>query len=309
VDETLGFLLALAMSDFSLDNYFITLRSLPDLNAEVDETVSKAQSKLKTIVRPEPLGILWNAAIDLPYTPPRLEAASSSSSIRYGLYKLFEGLFHVNHRNQGVLASLNLVRTLFPRFCDSRDNPNVLERERHALQKLLRRLLEMGSTTEEARKILQSAVIKTDGKEGEEGEESLDPEMLDLVRFGMKSRWSEHFSMESPAALVAHDESSKGLPVSGFTFMTWLYLSGYPVGAPCTLFSATLGTRKLISLSVRTDGKMQLCSSSEQDKPFISSGGVRKNRWVHVTLVHYPHRGTNPSIRTSSFFQVGICAQ
>ncbi|RXW16665.1 hypothetical protein EST38_g9189, partial [Candolleomyces aberdarensis] len=250
-----------------------------------------AQSKLKPIVRPEPLGILWNAAIDLPYTSPRLDSASSSSPIRYGLYKLFEGLFHVNHRNQGVLASLNLVRTLFPRFCDSRNNPNVLERERHALQKLLRRLLEMGSTTEEARKILQRAVVKN----GEE--ESLDPEMLDLVRFGMKSRWSEHFSLESPAALVAHDESSKGLPISGFTFMTWVYLSGYPVGGPCTLFSATLGNRRLISLCVRPDGKVQLCSSSEQDKPFVSTAGLRKNRWVHLTLVHYPHRGTNPSIR------------
>ncbi|RXW14117.1 hypothetical protein EST38_g11734, partial [Candolleomyces aberdarensis] len=291
VDETLGFLLALAMSDFSLEPYFITLRSIPDLNAEVDEAVSNAQSKLKPIVRPEPLGILWNAAIDLPYTPPRLDSASSSSPMRYGLYKLFEGLFHVNHRNQGVLASLNLVRTLFPRFCDSRNNPNVLERERHALQKLLRRLLEMGSTTEEARKILQRAVVKN----GEE--ESLDPEMLDLVRFGMKSRWSEHFSLESPAALVAHDESSKGLPISGFTFMTWVYLSGYPVGGPCTLFSATLGNRRLISLCVRTDGKVQLCSSSEQDKPFVSTAGLRKNRWVHLTLVHYPHRGTNPSIR------------
>ncbi|KAJ2916640.1 hypothetical protein MD484_g3777, partial [Candolleomyces efflorescens] len=310
VDETLGFLLALAMSDFSLEGYFITLRSHPDLTTQVDEPVSNAQSKLKTIVRPEPLGILWNTAIELPYThASRPESASSSPSIRYGLYKLFEGLFHVNHRNQGVLASLNLVRTLFPRFCDSRNDPNVLERERHALQKLLRRLLEMGSTTEEARKILQRAVLKTTSRPGGEGgggeiaegeeEESLDPEMLDLVRFGMKSRWSEHFSLESPAALVAHDEASKGLPHTGFTFMAWLYLSAYPAGAPCTLFSATLGNRRLISLAVRQDGKVQLCSASEggESKPVVLSGGVRKNRWVHVTLVHYPHRGTNPSIR------------
>ncbi|KAF5339895.1 hypothetical protein D9611_009101 [Ephemerocybe angulata] len=287
VDETLGLLLALSMSNFLLEEYFVDLRRIEDLGDEADEVVTSAQSKLKTIVRPEPLGILWDAAIHLPL-------AHTSPSLRYGLYKLFEALFHVNHRNQGVLASLNLVRTLFPRFCEARNDANVSEREKHALQKLLRRLLEMGSTTEEARKILQHAAVKAEG-----GEERLDPDMLDLVRFGMKSRWSDHFSMESPAALIAHDESSKGLPLSGFTFMMWVYLSEYPAGPSCTLFSATLGTRRLLRLSIRHDGKLQLHSSSQagKDPPFVSSGGVRKNRWVHLSLVHYPHRGTNPSLR------------
>lgn len=274
LDKTLGLLLALAMSDFSIQDYFADIRD----DDQVDAIVARTQSNLKTIVRPEPLGILWNAAI---YIPTSLTAPS----LRYGLYKLFEALFHVNHRNQGVLASLNLVITLFPQFCQSRSDENVSERERDALRRLLRRLLEMGSTPEEARKILKRAVGEGD---------KLDLEMLDLVRFGMKSRWSEHFSLESPAALVAHDEC-KGLPVSGFTFMTWIYLSNYPSGASCTLFSATLGTNCLIRLSIRTDGKLQLVSTA--DAPFVSSSGVRKNRWVHLSMVHYPHRGTNPSIR------------
>ncbi|KAF6760566.1 hypothetical protein DFP72DRAFT_988225 [Ephemerocybe angulata] len=277
VDETLGLLLALSMSNFSLEEYFVDLRRIEDLGGEADEVVTSAQSTLKTIVRPEPLGILWDAAIHLPL-------AHTSPSLRYGLYKLFEALFHVNHRNQGVLASLNLVRTLFPRFCEARNDANVSERERHALQKLLRRLLEMGSTTEEARKILQHAAVKAEG-----GEERLDPDMLDLVRFGMKSRWSDHFSMESPAAFDS-------------PWTRALRASRSLLGPSCTLFSATLGTRRLLRLSIRQDGKLQLHSSSQagKDPPFVSSGGVRKNRWAHLSLVHYPHRGTNPSLREST---------
>lgn len=294
MDETLGLLLALALSDFSLEKYFIDLRGKDDLPEQVDEVVTSAQAKLKTIVRAEPLGILWDSIVNLPPSPSKPDAASASPPIRYGLYKLFEGLFQVNHRNQGVLASLNLVRTLFPRFLEARDNAEVPERERHVLQKLLRRLLEMGSTTEEARNILKHAVVT-----GEDGQEKLDPDMLDLVRFGMKSRWLEHFSLETPAALVAHDASCKSLPVPGFTLMLWVYLSKHPTGAPCSLFSATLGSRRLVQLAIRPDGKLQLCSSGQGEKepPFTCTAAVRKNRWVHLTMVHYPHRGTNPSIR------------
>jgi len=280
------------MSDFTLANYFIELRALSEDDA-VDQVVEAARPRLRVIIRPEPLGILWDSANALPNSPTRPDSVSSTPFLRYGLYKLFENLFQVNHRNQGVLASLNLVRSLFPRYCECRADPNASERERHALQKLLRKSLEMGATTEEARRILQHAVEK-DGEE-----EKLDLDMLDLVRYGMKSRWLEHFSMESPAALVVHDENSKGLPFGGFTFMEWLYLSGHPSDKPCVVFKVTHGTRDLFQLSVRKDGKLLVSSSSqaENEAPFVSSGTVRKNRWVHLCVVHYPHRGTNPSLR------------
>lgn len=286
--------MALSLSDFSLEKYFISLRAVEELDGQVDEIVTGAQAKLKTIIRPEPIGILWESAIRLPGSSSKADVAFSSPTTRYGLYKLFENVFQVNHRNQGVLASLNLVRTLFPRFLDSRSDAEASERERHALQKLLRRLLEMGSTTEEARTILKHAVVTE-----EDGQEKLDLEMLDLVRFGMKSRWTEHLSLESPAALVVHEDSCKSLPIPGFTFMMWVYLSKHPTGAPCTLFAATLGSRRLFQLSIRPDGKLRLSSSGQPDKepPFACTAAVRKNRWVHITMVHYPHRGTNPSIR------------
>ena len=88
----------------------------------------------------------------------------------------------------------------FAWFHETKLNAGVLEKERQVLQKLLRRLLEMGATTTEARGIFQKAVVlkDVDGKSNE----VLDGEILDVVRFGMKSRWVEHFSMEAPAAIV-----------------------------------------------------------------------------------------------------------
>ena len=49
----------------------------------------------------------------------------------------------------------------------------------------------MGASSREARSLCEAAVY-----------EKLDPEILDVIRFGMKSRCGEHFSMKSSAALV-----------------------------------------------------------------------------------------------------------
>ena len=59
------------------------------------------------------------------------------------------------------------------------------------------------------------SIVEVDGKM----DEVLDGEILEVVRFGMKSRWVEHFSMEMPAAIVVRDDKFKGLPATGFTFM------------------------------------------------------------------------------------------
>ena len=159
--------------------------------------------------------ILWNLAL------PQLTGASTNldeyDSPRYALFKLFELLFHVNHRNHAILCGLGLIKSVFARFYETKLDAGVLEKERHVLQKLLRRLLEMGATTTEARGIFQKAVVlkEVDGKSNE----VLDGEILEVVRFGIKSRWVEHFSMETPAAVVVRDDKFKGLPPSGFTFM------------------------------------------------------------------------------------------
>jgi len=209
--ETMGFLLSISLCDFSLSNFFSSLRDVP--RDTIDSKI--AEFHLGTIKYPEALIILWNLAL------PQLTDASSNRDedgpTRYALFKLFELLFHVNHRNHAILCSLGLIKSVFARFYESRKDPDVLEKERHVLQKLLRRLLEMGATTTEARRIFQKAVVlnETDVK----GDGVLDGEILDVVRFGMKSRWVEHFSMETPAAIVVRDDKFKGLPTTGFTYM------------------------------------------------------------------------------------------
>jgi len=123
------------------------------------------------------------------------------------MFKLFEELLYVTHRNQGVLSGLGLMKSVFTCFIGMRGDESVSGKERHVLQKVLRRLLDTGATTSEARWIFQQVV---------KGDETLDGEILDVIRFGMKSRWLQHFSTESSVALVMSDDKFKGLPAGGF---------------------------------------------------------------------------------------------
>ena len=213
--ETMGFLLSLSLCDFSLSNFFSNLRDVPHDTIGI----KMGEFHLGTIKYPEALMILWNLAL------PQLTRASSNLDVdgpaRYALFKLFELLFHVNHRNHAILCSLGLIKSVFARFYETRMDTGVLEKERQVLQKLLRRLLEMGATTRDARGIFQKAVVLKEVDE--KNVEVLDGEILEVVRFGMKSRWVEHFSMETPAAIVVRDDKFKGLPATGFTFMVSLF--------------------------------------------------------------------------------------
>jgi hypothetical protein len=108
------------------------------------------------------------------------------------------------------MSNAGLVLPILEHLLSSKGNGEVSDSERYAWQKLLRRLLELGAAPPHARLILQRVVHE---------DETLDVEMLDLVRYGMRSRWVDHFSMESSSALVITDEDSKGLPTTGVTFM------------------------------------------------------------------------------------------
>ncbi|TFK36229.1 hypothetical protein BDQ12DRAFT_737089 [Crucibulum laeve] len=277
-EETMGFLLSLALHDFSLSGIFTGLIGMQEHDL-IDIKVSEFASHLSIIRHSGAMSVLWN------FIPQLTDA---DSCLRYGVFKLFEVLSQLNHRNQAILSSLGLVKSVFSRFYETRDDVTVSEKERYVLQKLLRRLLDMGATTLESRPIFQKAVKE---------DESLDPEILDVIRFGMRSRWPEHFSMESSAALTIKDKGFKGLPATGFTFMTWLWLSELPRGGSHALFSASQPSRSLLSLRLSQDGKLELSSSQNNTPAVFSKIPLRKGRWIHITLVHYPHRATNPSIR------------
>lgn len=199
VDYTLGLLLSFAIHNFRASDIFSSVRDAQE--DELEDVVGAFESRLGTIRHPGAMLILWNAI-------PQLTAGNAS--MRYVVFKLLDLLSHFSHRNQAILSGLGMVKSTFERLCDARRDTAVSEKERHTLQKLLRRLLEMGATTSEARVIFQRAV---------RADETLDTEILDIIRFGMKSRWLEHFSMESPAALLLTEDNVKGLPAGGFTFM------------------------------------------------------------------------------------------
>ncbi|PPQ94175.1 hypothetical protein CVT25_003811 [Psilocybe cyanescens] len=292
--HVLSLFLALSLSDFSplLVEYFTDLQ---EQNVEaVDEKVKQV---VGTIRHAGALHILWNLA----------EPETLNDMGRYALYKLFEGLFGVSHRNAGVLSSLGIVGDVFRRFRAAKKGGESRDKERHILQKLLRRLLEMGATTTEARGLFEAAIV----------DEKLDPEILDVVRFGMKSRWVEHFSMEGAAAVVLGDSDTnkwKTLPKEGLTFLLWFFPSTLP-STPYTLFAASspspppsstslhrivtsLPIRTHLKIVLRPDGKLSVWSSATPDEELIfPAAKLKKGRWTHLAFVWYQRKGGNPNLR------------
>jgi hypothetical protein len=175
-------LLAFSLSDFSpfFIGFFVQVQ-------DADEKVKQVSGTFK---HSGAVTILWELA-----------GESNETATRYTLFKLLEVLFTLNHRNAGILSSLGIVGDVFRRLKISQD------KEKQVLQKLLRRLLEMGASTREARGLFGATVH----------DEKLDPEILDIIRFGMKSRWVEHFSMEGSAALDLQTEV-RTLPKDGMSF-------------------------------------------------------------------------------------------
>ncbi|KAH9476097.1 Beige protein-like protein 1 [Psilocybe cubensis] len=290
----LSLFLALSLSDFSplLVGFFT------DLHDKDIETVDEKVKKVVGIIRHAgALRILWDLAV-----PSTLNDVG-----RYGLYKLFEGLFGLNHRNAGVLSSLGIVGDVFRRFRTTKKAEDGRNKERHVLQKLLRRLLEMGATTAEARGLFAAAIV----------DDKLDPEILDVARFGMKSRWVEHFSMEGPAAVVLGDSDTnkwRTLPKDGLSFLIWFFPSTLPT-APYTLFSASSPSpppsstslhrlnapppiRTHLKIAARLDGKLSVWSSAAPDDEVIfPAAKLKKGRWTHLAFVWYQRKGGNPNLR------------
>lgn len=200
VESTLGFLFSLALHNFSIAGIFDAI-SGTDL-AEVDTRISGIGPRLGQIYQPGVIRVLWDMLSHLP---------TNNQALRYAVYKLFEQLLYLNHRNHVVFSSLELVRPLFDIFMNG---TTMDDKERHVIQKLLRRILDMGATARETRLIFQK-VIKQDG--------TLDANVLEIIRSGMKARWPEHFSMQSSAALTLTEGGVRGLPMTGFTYMARYY--------------------------------------------------------------------------------------
>ncbi|TFK55260.1 beach-domain-containing protein [Heliocybe sulcata] len=274
VDWVLGLLLSLSLHNFSMAGLFGILRN----NSQLISRGSGLQSDFGLIYYPDALKLLCS------FTQ---EHFTDDAILRLVIYKVLERLSATSHRNKAILSDMGLLESL---IAESRSKleTSVSNDERSVKQKLLKRLLDMGATPEVGILLFRKAV---------KDNETLDLETLDLLRSGMKSKWPNHFSMESKAALCLDEPRVKGLPVTGFTFMTWLWFEKFPQSDPQPVFTFRIESRSLFSLSVCADGKLQLRGTAERDIFVSAKGRVPKSRWTHVTVVYYPHRASNPTIR------------
>lgn len=275
-DQTLGLIFSFAMQDFDISDVFSSLQNAAE--DDVDATLAGFESRLGTIRRPDAMRIIWDFI-------PALTTENGTK--RYVMFKLFEALSHVSHRNHAVLSSLGLLKSAFHHFCITRNDPIVPEKERHVLQKFLRRLLDMGATTSVTRSIFQKT-LKDD--------QTLDTEILDTLRFGIKSRWMEHFSMESQAALIMTEDGMRGMPPSGFTFMAWIWISS-SIESTHAIFTVKSSSKAWLSLGICPDGTLELSYPCISHSATFSKVKIHKLRWVHVALVHHPNRSSNPTVR------------
>ena len=199
VEETLGFILSLALHNFSVSGIFDGLQGTDQ--AEVDSRLSNIGPRLGYIHQPGAVRVLWDILPQLPGDDPAL---------RYAIYKILEQLIYLNHRNQVAFSNLGFVKPLLDLLNGHRSETIVTQNERHTQQRFLKRILDLGATTMDSRLIFQQAVKEDD---------TLDNDILEIIRAGIKARWPEHFSMESPATLTLSEEGIRGMPIAGFTYM------------------------------------------------------------------------------------------
>lgn len=210
-------------------------------------------------------------------------------------------------RNRAVLNNLNIAPFLLRLFLTSTPDSSVRKR----IQKILKRVLELGVSVSEAQLILQSAILP---------DNRLHTEVLEVVRGIARGRWPTHISFMSPATLSFSHSGAKALPHTGFTYMVrifyinkkrlsdspqiWLWVEKFPTHRNQNLFAFDVDSTRLISLEIHPDGKLSLRSTAHDEPGLFPHAAITKARWTHISLVHYTHRSLNPTIRLCSSFQL-----
>ncbi|KAK0199746.1 beach-domain-containing protein [Desarmillaria ectypa] len=275
VDVTLGFLLSMSLNDFSVSGIFTSIRGTPI--EELDQKIKEFESRLGLIRLPGAIRLLWDF---------RLQLSTDDVAMHYAFFKLFDCLCATYHRNQAILSSIGIVKSVVEYYTGVGAQGDA---ERQVVQKLLRRLLDLGATTPEAKFLFQRTIIS--------GEQSLDTEMLEIVRSAMKSRWPEHFSLESPAEFSMAHDGVRGVPANGFTFATWFWIEALPKTTTHPIFTVRTGSTSIVALCLNSDGKFELHTSGHKSVAVLLKSSIHTARWTHVTLVHYPQKASQPSIR------------
>ena len=177
------------MQDFFLSDFYH-----PGLS-----DVPKVQAHLDVIRQPAGIQVLWDFLTDIP------------PESRNATLQALDCLTSKCLRNRAVLNNLNVASSLLQLSLTSTPD----SRERKQIQKISRRVLELGVSASDARFILQSAVLPDD---------RLHPEVLEVIRGVARGRWPTHISFMSPASLSFSHSGVKALPHTGFTYMVSNFL-------------------------------------------------------------------------------------
>ena len=172
-------------------------------NADLQTWLHDFDSAFGHIYHPEPLRLLYDCLQLVPEDRPAL---------RYSVYTVLDQLSRRTHRNHSIISSLGVTRSLFQAYHAAKDDVSTSKEEQYVLQKLLKRIVDVGLTTDDARLMFQKAVRPDD---------TLDINVLEILRAGTKVNWPDHFSLKSPASFEVSCESVRSLPTTGFTFMVW----------------------------------------------------------------------------------------
>jgi hypothetical protein len=198
-DVTLGCLLALSFGDSFLVEFFSSLRTkLPETEAMHIHFLEFAPG-LASVSLPGAFSVLWSFI---------LRTMNMDHALRRIVYRLLEHMTHSTHRNLAVLSMQNILPHLFKSWKVNVSSTGDNDEEHRILAKILRRLFEMGATTQDSRDLLQ-CIVKQDG--------TLDADTFELLRSSAKSRWPQHFSLDGCSALAI--SPTKTFPAHGFTFM------------------------------------------------------------------------------------------
>jgi hypothetical protein len=208
--QILSFILSVTLGSFAFANFYVTLNTQTEGTIDyslIDSKIHEAERRLSKIHNPGFLLVLYSLRQEMNPNP----------TLSYAIAKSLERIAHSNHRNQAYLNQLGLVQALFDELHPKDDSTKLAKRselplpEVQILQKLLRRLIEMGASLPLARQIFAAAL---------RADHTIDSDVLEILRAGMRAKWPEFLSFHGQAGLIFNDSQGKAFPPSsGFTFM------------------------------------------------------------------------------------------
>jgi hypothetical protein len=110
----MGYLLALALQNFSMCDIFTSLRTPLPSTANIDSAIGQQEHRFGKIRAPQAVLIMLNLTTEVP---------RDDSKIHYAILKVTERLAAANHRNQALLNGIGIVRHVFDKLYTAQSPP------------------------------------------------------------------------------------------------------------------------------------------------------------------------------------------